>query len=313
MLAAFAVALGQDEHYFEQWFDAESHNHPKVIRYPGRGEDVDDQGVGAHWDYGFLALLVQGRAGGLQVQSLDGEWLDAAPLPGSFVFNIGEMLEVMTSGYLRATVHRVVSPPGDVDRCSVPFFLGLASTRRCRSWSCRRTRGGGTGIDLDPTTRCSRTSARTRSGLPAARAPEGRRALVVRRAVVAELIAGQRSHQTVAVRRGPGPAPRRGPPRPRPRVLGQAEPDARELAASGVSTGARSSRRPTRRPARRGRASRRTSTQSSAVGPSGRSRSQNRFQYGARFASGCRAGAEDDAARRVAVERRARSRAAATS
>ncbi|HET7899955.1 MAG TPA: 2-oxoglutarate and iron-dependent oxygenase domain-containing protein [Candidatus Nanopelagicales bacterium] len=125
MLAAFAVALGQDEHYFEQWFDSESHNHLKVIRYPGRGDEVlDDQGVGAHKDYGFLALLVQDELGGLQVQSLDGEWLDAAPIPGSFVVNIGEMLEVMTSGYLRATVHRVVSPPGDTDRYSVPFFLG---------------------------------------------------------------------------------------------------------------------------------------------------------------------------------------------
>lgn len=124
MLAAFAVALGQDEHYFEQWFDAESHNHLKVIRYPGRGQDVDDQGVGSHKDYGFLALLVQDQLGGLQVQSLEGEWLEATPMPGSFVFNIGEMLEVMTQGYLRATVHRVVSPPGDVDRYSVPFFLG---------------------------------------------------------------------------------------------------------------------------------------------------------------------------------------------
>jgi isopenicillin N synthase-like dioxygenase len=118
------VALGQDEHYFEQWFDDESHNHLKVIRYPGRGDEPDDQGVGSHKDYGFLALLVQDDFGGLQVQSLEGEWLDATPLRGSFVFNIGEMLEVMTQGYLRATVHRVVSPPGDVDRYSVPFFLG---------------------------------------------------------------------------------------------------------------------------------------------------------------------------------------------
>lgn len=124
VLAAFAVALGQDEHYFEQWFDDESHNHLKVIRYPGRGDEPDDQGVGSHKDYGFLALLVQDDFGGLQVQSLEGEWLDATPLRGSFVFNIGEMLEVMTQGYLRATVHRVVSPPGDVDRYSVPFFLG---------------------------------------------------------------------------------------------------------------------------------------------------------------------------------------------
>jgi isopenicillin N synthase-like dioxygenase len=124
ILRAFAAALGQDESYFDTWFDAESHNHLKVIRYPGRGDEPEDQGVGAHKDYGFLALLVQDDLGGLQVKSLDGEWLDATPMPGAFVFNIGEMLEVMTGGYLRATVHRVLSPPGDVDRYSVPFFLG---------------------------------------------------------------------------------------------------------------------------------------------------------------------------------------------
>jgi isopenicillin N synthase-like dioxygenase len=45
-------------------------------------------------------------------------------VPGSFVFNIGEMLEIATQGYLTATRHRVVSPPAGVERFSVPFFLG---------------------------------------------------------------------------------------------------------------------------------------------------------------------------------------------
>jgi isopenicillin N synthase-like dioxygenase len=40
------------------------------------------------------------------------------------VFNIGEMLEIATQGYLTATRHRVISPPTGVRRLSVPFFLG---------------------------------------------------------------------------------------------------------------------------------------------------------------------------------------------
>jgi isopenicillin N synthase-like dioxygenase len=40
------------------------------------------------------------------------------------VFNIGEMLEIATQGYLKATEHRVVSPASGVDRYSIPFFLG---------------------------------------------------------------------------------------------------------------------------------------------------------------------------------------------
>ena len=124
VLRALAAALGQDDAYFDRWFDAEAHSHLKVIRYPGRGDAPDDQGVGAHKDYGFLALLLQDDLGGLQVEALDGAWLDASPLPGAFVFNLGEVLEIATRGYLRATVHRVVSPQGDVERFSIPYFLG---------------------------------------------------------------------------------------------------------------------------------------------------------------------------------------------
>ncbi|MBW4718433.1 isopenicillin N synthase family dioxygenase [Saccharothrix obliqua] len=124
VLRALAAALGQDEGYFDTWFDEEAATHVKIIRYPGRPAPDADQGVGAHKDYGYLALLQQDDVGGLQVQAADGGWLDAAPVPGSFVFNIGEMLEIATQGYLTATRHRVVSPPAGVERFSVPFFLG---------------------------------------------------------------------------------------------------------------------------------------------------------------------------------------------
>jgi isopenicillin N synthase-like dioxygenase len=60
---------------------------------------------------------------GLQVESEDG-WIDAPPLHGSFVVNIGEILELASDGFLRANVHRVVSPPPGYDRLSVAFFLG---------------------------------------------------------------------------------------------------------------------------------------------------------------------------------------------
>ncbi|MFI5777640.1 2OG-Fe(II) oxygenase family protein [Nocardia sp. NPDC051570] len=123
VLRALAAALGQDEGYFDTWFDEEASAHIKIIHYPGRDADAADQGVGAHKDYGYLALLQQDEVGGLQVQGAEG-WIDAVPVPGSFVFNIGEMLEIATQGYLIATRHRVVSPPAGVDRYSVPFFLG---------------------------------------------------------------------------------------------------------------------------------------------------------------------------------------------
>lgn len=124
VLRALAASLGQDEHWFDPWFDAEAHHHLKVVRYPGRTVRDGDQGVGEHKDYGWLALLLQDGIGGLEVQRRDGSWVAATPLADAFVVNIGEMLEVATDGYLRATMHRVTSPDTDADRISVPFFLG---------------------------------------------------------------------------------------------------------------------------------------------------------------------------------------------
>ncbi|GGU93514.1 hypothetical protein GCM10010260_30670 [Streptomyces filipinensis] len=110
VLRALGAALGQDEGYFDQWFDDEAAVHVKIVHYPPRAAEDADQGVGAHKDYGYLALLQQDEVDGLQVRRQDGEWIDAVPVPNAFVFNIGEMLEMATQGYLKATQHRVVSP-----------------------------------------------------------------------------------------------------------------------------------------------------------------------------------------------------------
>jgi isopenicillin N synthase-like dioxygenase len=124
LLRGVALALGQPADWFDLWFDDSTHDHMKIIRYPGREVRAGDQGVGAHKDYGWIALLLQDDLGGLQVQTLDGRWLDAPPLPGTFVVNIGEMLEIVSGGFMRATVHRVVSPDTTKDRISIPFFPG---------------------------------------------------------------------------------------------------------------------------------------------------------------------------------------------
>ncbi len=45
---------------------------------------------------------------------------------GSLAVNGGEMLDLATNGYYRATTHRVVNPTGDaarVPRMSLPMFL----------------------------------------------------------------------------------------------------------------------------------------------------------------------------------------------
>lgn len=128
VLRVFAAALDQSEDVFDPIFEPSPNQLLKIIRYPGRRPQDSDQGVGAHKDAGFVTILLQDKVAGLQVETEDG-WIDAPPLPGSFVVNIGEILELASNGALRANVHRVVSPPADTDRLSVAFFLGAGSTR----------------------------------------------------------------------------------------------------------------------------------------------------------------------------------------
>jgi isopenicillin N synthase-like dioxygenase len=123
LLRAFALSLGQNEDVFEPLHRNDPHILVKLIRYPGRNLTASDQGVGAHKDSGLLSLLLQDEQGGLQVETAQG-WVNVAPRAGALIVNIGELLELASDGYLRATLHRVITPPAGRERISAAFFLG---------------------------------------------------------------------------------------------------------------------------------------------------------------------------------------------
>ena len=121
-LAALAVGLGQRADLFDPVVDPDPEVLVKIIRYPSQPRERDTgQGVGAHHDSGLLSFIHQDDVGGLEVQFGDG-FVPVAPRPGAYVMNLGEMLQLATHGYLRATRHRVASPPSGVERISVAYF-----------------------------------------------------------------------------------------------------------------------------------------------------------------------------------------------
>ncbi|WP_114943298.1 isopenicillin N synthase family dioxygenase [Microvirga calopogonii] len=124
VLKAIAVALDQPENVFAPIYEPQPTQLLKIIRYPGRDSTDSDQGVGAHKDGGFVTVLLQDTAAGLRVRTEEGAWIDAPPVPGTFVINTGELLELATNGFVRADVHDVVTPPRGTERYSVAFFLG---------------------------------------------------------------------------------------------------------------------------------------------------------------------------------------------
>ncbi|EAN96965.1 putative thymine-7-hydroxylase [Trypanosoma cruzi] len=120
LLRALAVAIGIEEDFFVPRF-VEPLSVFRMIHYPALPKTKEGRLVcGEHTDYGIITLLFQDTNGGLQVRDLSGEWIDAPPLEGSFVVNIGDMMNMWSNNRYRSTPHRVVNP--GVDRISMPFF-----------------------------------------------------------------------------------------------------------------------------------------------------------------------------------------------
>lgn len=116
-----AVGLGLDADWFRSTITADPTILFRIFHYPAVGEvDGAEWGVQEHTDYGLLTILRQDDVGGLEVRGKDA-WTSAPPMPDSFVCNIGDMLERMTGGAYRSTLHRVRRPPRS--RLSFPFFF----------------------------------------------------------------------------------------------------------------------------------------------------------------------------------------------
>ncbi len=123
-----ALGLGVDEHFFDDKID----RHITAMRlnfYPEQTEapKPGQLRAGEHTDYGaFTILNGENVAGGLQVKTRGGQWLDIETDPRSFVVNIGDLLMRWTNDRWVSNTHRVINPPREVAgaarRLSIAFF-----------------------------------------------------------------------------------------------------------------------------------------------------------------------------------------------
>ncbi|MEY3052038.1 MAG: hypothetical protein RLY31_1823 [Bacteroidota bacterium] len=126
LLRAIAMHLNLEADYFDRHIRngtsiLRAIHYPPITTAPKRAIRAEQ-----HEDINLITLLVGASAGGLQVLSVEGEWLDVIPEQDEIVINVGDMLQRLTNNYLRSTTHRVVNPPPDewhVPRLSIPFFL----------------------------------------------------------------------------------------------------------------------------------------------------------------------------------------------
>ncbi|HKA84801.1 MAG TPA: 2-oxoglutarate and iron-dependent oxygenase domain-containing protein [Acidimicrobiales bacterium] len=129
LASAIARGLGLPDDWFAAHLTADPTVLFRIFHYPAAPDACGGDGsapervwgVAEHTDYGLLTILRQDDTGGLEVRTPTG-WIDAPPVPGSFVCNLGDMLERMTGGLYRSTPHRVHNA-GRVGRVSFAFFF----------------------------------------------------------------------------------------------------------------------------------------------------------------------------------------------
>ena len=119
----FAASLDLPEDYF-----AEALARPSVVvrllRYPpqAQGAATDRLGCGAHTDWGLITILLQDDCGGLEIET-EGRWIEASPVPGALIINLGDMVVRLTAGRYASNPHRVLNKAPDRDRYSVATFF----------------------------------------------------------------------------------------------------------------------------------------------------------------------------------------------
>ena len=122
LFRGFALGLDLPEDYFEQWL-TKPPSQLRMVHYPADPSRADAEwGISAHTDFECFTIL-HVTAPGLEVMNAAGEWIDAPPVQGAFVINIGDMLEALTNGRFIATPHRVRNVPDE--RFSFPLFCAL--------------------------------------------------------------------------------------------------------------------------------------------------------------------------------------------
>ena len=113
LLQGFALGLNQEIDFFLSNAEIPM-SRASFVYYPDQAASVDKPtfGVGPHTDFGVLTVLCQDNVGGLQIEDLNGEWIEAPPIPGTLIVNVGDLLERWTDGAFRSTPHRVINSSG---------------------------------------------------------------------------------------------------------------------------------------------------------------------------------------------------------
>ena len=121
LFIAFADMYDLPADTFVRYESERSSSMMRLLRYPpNKGNTADNiVGISAHTDYEAFTLMAQ-TAPGLELLNRNDEWIEPPVFQDRFIVIVGDMLERLTNGKLRATRHRVQDT--DWERLSLILF-----------------------------------------------------------------------------------------------------------------------------------------------------------------------------------------------
>ncbi|KAF2968986.1 hypothetical protein GQX73_g4600 [Xylaria multiplex] len=136
LVRSFALSLDLPEDFFAEKFTHPDaglalNYYPPLPAPPAPAEQGESEvSIGSHTDFQLFTILWQDNNGGLQVLNRQGQWINAKPIPGTFVVNIADYMQRITNDRYVSTVHRVQNYSGN-ERISMPFFFGFNLNESC--------------------------------------------------------------------------------------------------------------------------------------------------------------------------------------
>lgn len=123
MLRALALALDLKEDYFDEIY-TKPMSRMRACYYPPQQPDWDVSkiGIGAHRDYEIFTTVWQSPQPGLQVKGVGGDWIEVPPIDGTFVINIGNLMQRWSNDLFLSRPHRVVNLTRQHRYSLVQFF-----------------------------------------------------------------------------------------------------------------------------------------------------------------------------------------------
>ncbi|KAF2098251.1 Clavaminate synthase-like protein [Rhizodiscina lignyota] len=137
LIRALSLGLGLPDNDYLMQFHSGHNNQLRLLHYPPiPAASLEDQSAArmpAHTDWGTITFLFQDECGGLEVQTADGDYVQAEPVEGAIVMNIGDCLMRWSNDKLKSNMHRVTLPPAEDRytgkdrmtraRYSIPYFV----------------------------------------------------------------------------------------------------------------------------------------------------------------------------------------------